>query len=263
MDVRDAKRIVIKVGTSTLTHQSGNINIRRLEEFVKVLADIQNSGRQVVLVSSGAIAVGVGKLGLKERPSDIPTKQAAAAVGQCELMYIYDKLFSEFNHTVAQILMTADVIDDETRKENAHNTFDRLLEIGAIPIVNENDTVSVDEIKFGDNDTLSARVAELISADLLIILSDIDGLYSANPQTNPDARLISVVDGVDDKVMSMAGGAGTNRGTGGMVTKLQAARIANKAGADMIIANGKRPTILYEILFDGKSVGTLFKSQKE
>lgn len=263
MDVKDAKRIVVKVGTSTLTHQSGNINIRRLEELVKVLADIQNSGRQIVLVSSGAIAVGVGKLGLKERPSDIPTKQAAAAVGQCELMYIYDKLFSEYNHTVAQILMTADVLDDELRRENAHNTFEKLLEIGSIPIVNENDTVSVDEIKFGDNDNLSAKVAELISADLLIILSDIDGLFTANPCTDPDACLIHEVNGVDEKVMAMAGGAGTNRGTGGMITKLQAARIANDAGADMIIANGKRPTILYEMLFDGKNVGTLFKSQKE
>lgn len=258
---KDAKRVVVKIGTTTLTHGGGLINYRRLEKLVKTLADLKNSGKEIVLVSSGAIGVGIGELGLKSRPSDVPTKQACAAIGQCELMYTYDKLFGEFNHSVAQILITHDVIDVPQSKQNIINTFERLLEFGVIPIVNENDTVSTEEIKFGDNDTLSAIVATLIDADVLVLLSDIDGLYTANPKEDPTAELISVVDNIES-IRHLAGGSSSSFGTGGMVTKINAADIVCKAGIDMYIINGSDPTLLYD-LFDGNNVGTYFIGGKQ
>lgn len=257
----EAKRIVIKIGTTTLTHGCGLINYRRLESLVKTLADLKNSGREIVLVSSGAIGVGIGELGLKSRPTDMPTKQACAAIGQCELMYTYDKLFSEYNHSVAQILLTRDVVEEEQRKQNVVNTFERLLEFGIIPIVNENDTVSTEEIEFGDNDTLSAIVAKLIGADVLVLLSDIDGLYTANPKEDPTATLIPVVENVED-VRHLAGGSSSMFGRGGMVTKIHAADIACGAGIDMSIINGSNPVLLYD-LFDGNPVGTYFLGRKQ
>ena len=250
-------KVVVKVGTSTLTHVTGHLNIRRVEELCKVLSDIKNSGHEVILVSSGAIGMGVGKLGLRQRPGDIPTKQAAAAVGQCELMYTYDKLFSEYHHTVAQLLITGEDIASETRHANFRNTLNRLLQLGALPINNENDTVATEEIVIGDNDTLAAIVAKSVGADLLILLSDIDGLYTADPRKDPEAKLIARVSRVDDRLAALAGGSGTERGTGGMVTKLQAAKICLDCGCDMVIANGKSPLNLYRIL-DGEPVGTLF-----
>ncbi len=254
-------RIVIKIGTSTLTHKSGRENIRRIEELCKTVSDIKNAGEEVILVSSGAIGMGVGKLNLGERPRDIAGKQACAAVGQCELMYIYDKQFSAYNHTVAQILLTAPDLKNEDRHEKFKNTMSKLLELGAIPIINENDTVATEEIVFGDNDTLAALVAESVCADLLILLSDIDGLYTADPHSDENARLIPEVRELTDEIMSLGGGAGSSLGTGGMETKLRAAKIATEAGCDMIIANGADPKILYDIT-EGKSVGTRFYSNK-
>ena len=250
-------RVVVKVGSSTLTHLSGNLNIRRVESLCRVLSDIKNAGNEVILVTSGAVSMGLGKLSLKERPSDIPSKQAVAAVGQCELMYTYDKEFSEYNHVVAQILLSAYDVENDERRKNFHNTIFRLLDLGVLPIINENDTVATEELAIGDNDTLSAIVAVSAGAELLILLSDIDGLYSDNPKTNPDAVLISEVNGVTPEIESLAGGSGTSLGTGGMITKLRAAKIANDAGINMIIANGADPEILYRI-FDGESVGTKF-----
>lgn len=208
-------RIVIKVGTSTLAHATGNLNIRRVEQLCKVLSDLKNSGHELVLVSSGAIGMGVGKLGLRERPTDMPSKQAAAAIGQCELMYTYDKLFSEYHHTVAQILLTGSDIQNEQRRDNFHNTLFRLLELGAIPIINENDTIATEEIVIGDNDTLAAVVAESVNADLLILLSDIDGLYTADPREDPDALLIHTVSEITPDLLALAGGSGSSLGTGG------------------------------------------------
>ena len=253
-------RIVIKIGTSTLAHPTGHLNIRRVEELCKIISDIKNSGHEVIMVSSGAIGMGVGKLGLLSRPSDIPTKQAAAAVGQCELMYTYDKLFSEYNHTVAQLLITGDDVQNEDRHNNFSNTLNRLLELGVIPIINENDTVSTKEIVIGDNDTLAAIVAESVKAHKLVLLSDIDGLYTADPHTDPEAKLIPVINRIDDSVIALAGGSNGKQGTGGMVTKLQAAKICLSCGCDMVIANGNAPTNLYDIL-DGKSVGTTFTGE--
>ena len=250
-------RMVIKIGPSSITHPTGRLNIRRMEAFCKVLSDLKNAGNEVILVSSGAIAMGVGKLRLGRRPTDVPTKQAAAAVGQCELMYTYDKLFSEYNHTVAQILLTADDIDDAARHDNFQNTIQRLLELDAIPIVNENDTVSVAEFGIGDNDTLSAIVATSVHADLLVLLSDIDGLYTADPHQDPDAKLLELVPELTDEIWRLAGGKGSELGTGGMKTKLQAAQIVTQAGTDMIIANGANVEGLYALL-DGKSIGTRF-----
>ncbi len=250
-------RIVVKVGTSTLAHKTGHLNIRRVEELCKVLSDLKNSGEEVILVSSGAIGMGIGKLSLKERPSDIPTKQAAAAVGQCELMYTYDKLFSEYNHTVAQLLMTGADFASEERHNNFSNTMMRLLELDVLPVINENDTVATEEIKVGDNDTLSALVAVSINADLLVLLSDIDGLFSADPRKNPDARLISEVREITDEIMALAGDNGSALGTGGMKTKIHAAEICTDNGCDMIIANGEKPSLLYDIA-DGKKTGTRF-----
>ena len=250
-------RIVVKIGTSTLTHSSGHLNIRRVEEMCKVISDIKNAGHEVIMVSSGAIGMGVGKLGLRERPKDIPTKQAAAAVGQCELMYTYDKLFSEYNHTVAQLLITGDDVASEKRHNNFSNTLNRLLELNAIPIINENDTVATDEIVIGDNDTLAAIVAQSVKADTLVLLSDIDGLYTADPHKDPNAKLIPVVRKLDESVYALAGVSNSTQGTGGMVTKLQAARICMESGCDMVIANGSVPANLYDIV-DGKPIGTTF-----
>lgn len=254
-------RIVVKIGTSTLAHSSGHLNIRRVEELCKTISDIKNAGHQVIVVSSGAIGMGIGKLGLRSRPTDIPTKQASAAVGQCELMYTYDKLFSEYNHTVAQLLITGDDVANETRHNNFSNTINRLLDLDAIPIINENDTVATEEIVIGDNDTLAAIVAQSIKADKLVLLSDIDGLYTADPHTHPEATLIQKAHIVDDTLLSLAGGSNCALGTGGMVTKLQAAKICLSCGCDMIITNGNNPANLYDII-DGKPVGTTFTEKK-
>ena len=252
-------RIVIKIGTSTLTHKNGCENIRRIESLCKVISDIKNAGNEVIMVSSGAIGMGVGKLNLKSRPSDIAGKQAAAAVGQCELMYIYDKEFSEHNHTVAQILLTAPDLKTEDRHAKFENTMNKLLEFGVLPIINENDTVATDEIVFGDNDTLAAMVAVSVKADLLVLMSDIDGLYTADPHKDKDAKLIERVDELTEEIMSLGGGSGSELGTGGMVTKLRAAKIATEDGCDMIIMNGSYPELLYNII-DNTPVGTRFYS---
>ena len=254
-------RIVIKLGTSTLAHPTGLLNIKRVEELCKVMSDLKNAGNEIIIVSSGAIGMGAGKLVLSEKPKDIRTKQAAAAVGQCELMYTYDKLFSEYNHTVAQILITGEDIEHAERSRNFENTMLRLLELGAIPIINENDSVATDEIVIGDNDTLGAIVAKSISADLLILLSDIDGLFTADPHKDKNAVLLSEVKEITPEIEGMTGGAGSRLGTGGMTTKLNAAKIATAAGIDMVIANGKKPTVLYDIT-EGKRVGTKFLSRK-
>lgn len=255
-------RIAVKVGTSTLAHPTGQLNIRHMEELCKVLSDIKNAGNEVILISSGAIGMGMGKLHLKERPKTLPEKQAAAAVGQCELMYTYDKLFSEYNHTVAQILLTGSDVRDEHRRCNFINTMERLLALSTLPIINENDTVATDEIVIGDNDTLAAIVAVHCNADLLILLSDIDGLYTANPRTDPTATLLSVVTEITPEITASAGGSGSNIGTGGMQTKLTAAKRVMDAGCDMIIANGQNPHILYDIL-DGNAVCTRFVGKKK
>lgn len=254
-------RIVIKVGTSTLAHPTGLLNIRRMDVLCKVLSDLKNTGHEVILVSSGAIGMGVGKLSLSGRPADMPTKQAAAAVGQCELMYVYDAQFSKYNHTVAQILLTgADVLHAE-RHQNFRNTINRLLELNVLPVINENDSIATDEISVGDNDSLGAIVAASISADLLILLSDIDGLYTADPHTVPDATLIPLVTQLTPEIERAAGGKGTQLGTGGMATKLHAAKICMEAGTDMVIANGANPEILYDIL-DGRQIGTRFAARR-
>ena len=258
--ISEKQRIVIKLGTSTIAHGTGKLNIRRMTTLVRVLADLQNSGKEIIIVSSGAVGLGVGKLGLKKKPTDTPSKQAAAAVGQCELMYTYDKLFSEYNHTVAQILVTGDDIDHSDRKVNFINTMRRLLELGALPIINENDSVSTNEIEIGDNDTLGAIVATAVNADLLIILSDIDGLYTADPKKDSNARLLHTVSEITPEIEGMIGGAGSKLGTGGMITKIHAAEIAMGAGIDMAILNGRNPSVLYD-LFDGKDVGTIFTSK--
>ncbi len=254
-------RIVVKIGTSTLAHPTGHLNIRRVEQLCKIMSDIKNAGNEVILVSSGAIGMGVGKLGLRERPKDIPSKQAAAAVGQCELMYIYDKLFSEYHHTVAQLLITGDDTKNPQRHQNFTNTLNRLLELGALPIINENDTVATDEIVIGDNDTLAAIVAKSVNADLLILLSDIDGLYTADPHKDPTAVLLRKVTKIDDTILNLAGVSSTTQGTGGMVTKLHAAEICLSCGCDMVIANGSNPENLYDII-DGKAVGTTFTAEE-
>lgn len=254
-------RIVIKIGTSTLAHPTGHLNIRRVEQLCKIMSDIKNAGHELILVSSGAIGMGVGKLGLRERPKDIPSKQAAAAVGQCELMYTYDKLFSEYHHTVAQLLITGDDTTNDTRRFNFTNTLNRLLELGALPIINENDTVATDEIVIGDNDTLAAIVARSVHADMLILLSDIDGLYTADPHTHPEAALLHYVARVDDHIREIAGISSSTQGTGGMVTKLHAADICLGCGCKMVIANGNNPGNLYDIL-EGKTVGTTFSEER-
>lgn len=255
-------RIVVKVGTSTLAHPTGRLNIRRVEELCKVLSDIKNAGNEIVLVSSGAIGMGAGKLMLTEKPSDMPTKQAAAAVGQCELMYTYDKLFEEYRHMVGQILLSAYDIEHEERKNNFKNTIFRLLELGVLPIVNENDSISTEEINIGDNDTLAAIVAINCQADLLILLSDIEGLYTKDPHKNEDAELIHNIYQITPEVQALAGETGSNFGTGGMATKISAARKAMSYGIDMVIANGDKPELLYEII-KGEEVGTRFHSRED
>ena len=252
-------RIVVKVGTSTLAHATGRLNIRHVEELVKVLSDLKNAGHELILVSSGAIGMGVGKLNLPGRPADMPTKQAAAAVGQCELMYTYDKLFAQYNHTVAQILLTSEDVDHPDRRQNFENTMERLLALGALPVINENDTIATEEIKVGDNDTLGAIVACSVKADLLVLLSDIEGFYTADPRKDPDARLIPVVEEVTPDIEALAGGTGSDLGTGGMATKLRAAKLVTAAGCDMVITNGEHPGRLYDIA-EGKAVGTRFIS---
>ena len=254
-------RIVIKIGTSTLAHPTGHLNIRPVEQLCKIMSDIKNAGHELILVSSGAIGMGVGKLGLRERQKDIPSKQAAAAVGQCELMYTYDKLFSEYHHTVAQLLITGDDTTNDTRRFNFTNTLNRLLELGALPVINENDTVATDEIVIGDNDTLAAIVARSVHADMLILLSDIDGLYTADPHTHPEAALLHHVARVDDHIREIAGISSSTQGTGGMVTKLHAADICLGCGCKMVIANGNNPGNLYDIL-EGKTVGTTFSEER-
>ncbi len=258
------QRTVVKVGTSTLTYDNGKINYRRIEALCKVLADLQNSGEEVMLVSSGAIGVGMGKTGLERRPSETRKKQALAAIGQCELMFMYDKIFGEYNHSVAQILLTADAVETERKRENILNTIDELLSMGIIPIINENDTVATDELdgnNFGDNDMLSAIVARIVAADRLIILTDIDGLYTSNPRSNPNAEKISVVRKINGEIMEMAAGSGSNRGTGGMITKLHAADYATKRGIQVHVVSGDTPSTLYKV-FDGEQVGTVFLAQE-
>lgn len=253
-------RIVVKVGTSTLMHEAGGMNIRHVEQLVKVWSDIANAGHELVVVSSAATGLGVGKLQI-ERPSDMITKQAAAAVGQCELMYTYDRLFGMYNHTVAQMLLTWQDFEDTERLQNLSNTLERLLQLRSIPVINENDPVSCEEYSLGDNDTLAALVAKCIHADMVVLLSDIDGLYTSDPHKNSDARLIPEVNKITEDIEALAGGAGTSLGTGGMQTKISAAKLVTEAGADMIITNGANPTVLYDIM-DGKSVGTRFLGNK-
>jgi len=260
MDFQHARRIVVKVGTSTLAYPNGRLHLRRVEKLVKVLADLKNSGREILLVTSAAIGVGAGLLGLKERPRDTGGKQAAAAVGQCELMYTYDKLFSEYGHRTAQLLLTRDVVDDARRRQNVVNTLNRLMELGVLPIINENDTVAVEELEFGDNDTLSAIVAVLAEAEGLVLLTDIDGLYTDDPRRNPDARRIPVVEEITPELLEAAKGAGSALGTGGMTTKLHAAAIATGQGIPTVVMQGADPEALYD-LTEGKPVGTLFKGR--
>lgn len=260
MDMFKTRRIVVKVGTSTLTYENGQVNLRRLEMLCKVLSDLHNSGKQIILVSSGAIGVGMGKLKLKKRPSETRFKQALAAVGQCELMFLYDKFFGEYNNSVAQLLLTKNVVMSDHSRQNVVNTFQTLLEMGIIPIVNENDTVAIDELvgaNFGDNDNLSAIVADLVGADLLVILTDIDGLYDSDPRKNPDAVKIPVVTHIDDMIREMAGGSGSNRGTGGMATKITAAAAATSAGINCCVMSGNDPSKLYKLI-DGEQLGTMF-----
>ena len=255
-------RIVIKVGTSTLAYPTGHVNLRRISQLCRVISDFKNAGNEMILVSSGAIGMGVGKLSLGARPSDIPGKQAAAAIGQCELMYAYDKEFSEYHHTVAQILLTGNDVEHPEHFANFMNTMEQLLRWNVLPVVNENDTVSTKEIAIGDNDTLAAIVATSVHAELLILLSDIDGLFTADPHTHPEATLISEVPELTPEIMALAGKAGSSLGTGGMVTKLSAAKLCTDAGCDMIIANGQSPNILYSLL-DGVPFGTRFRAKKE
>lgn len=255
-------RIVVKVGTSTLTNDLGKSDLRSFDRIACALSDIQNMGHEVILVTSGAIAVGANKLQMKTRPTSMRLKQAAAAVGQCSIMYLYDKFFNDYDKSIAQILLNAEDMEMEEKKENLTNTFDALLEMGVIPVVNENDSVSYTEIEsedrlFGDNDMLSAVVAILCRAKKLVILSDIDGFYDSDPRLYPNAKLIERIEAIDEGVLALAGGAGSRRGTGGMKTKLQAARLATAQGVDTIITNGKNPAALYDII-KGKSVGTLF-----
>lgn len=264
MNKFQSRRIVVKVGTSTLTYENGKANLRRMEKLCKVLSDLHNSGKQIILVSSGAIGVGMGKLNLKERPSETKGKQAVAAVGQCELMFLYDKLFGEYNNFVAQILLTRDIVINEHSKQNVVNTFQTLLEMGIIPIVNENDTVAIDELvgkNFGDNDNLSAIVADLVGADLLIILTDIDGLYDKDPRKNDDAVKIPIVTNIDDSIREMAGGSGSNRGTGGMATKIIAASAATGAGINCCVMSGNNPENIYKLI-DGEQIGTMFTAKE-
>ena len=261
-NISDKKRIVIKLGTSTLAHKTGKLNIRRMTNLVRVISDLHNSGREIIMVSSGAVGLGAGKLGLPEKPKDTKTKQAVAAIGQCELMHVYDDMFAKYSVTEAQILLTKTIINNPNHCENFMNTVEKLVNMDVIPIVNENDTIAIDELELeiGENDSLSALVAELSRADLLLILSDIDALYDDDPRSNPDAKPISLVEEITPEIEAMAGGAGTSLGTGGMSTKITAAKIATNAGIDMVIMNGRDPEKLYD-LFEDKEIGTLFKAK--
>ena len=261
-NISEKQRIVIKLGTSTLAHKTGKLNIRRMTNLVRVISDLHNSGREIIMVSSGAVGLGAGKLGLPEKPKDTKTKQAVAAIGQCELMHVYDDLFAKYSITVAQILLTKAIINNPSHCENFMNPVEKLVGMDVIPIVNENDTIAIDELELeiGENDSLSALVAELSRADLLLILSDIDSLYDDDPRSNPDAKPIPLVEKITPEIEAMAGGAGTSLGTGGMSTKITAAKIATNAGIDMIIMNGRDPEKLYD-LFEDKEIGTLFKAQ--
>ncbi len=259
--IKDSKVIVVKVGTSTLTYPSGMLNLRRIETLVRTLCDLQNSGKQMILVSSGAVSAGLAKIGFLRRPDTIEEKQAAAAVGQCELMNMYDRLFSSYGHKVAQILVTRYTIESETMKRNAEGTFRVLLEMGCIPVVNENDCVSYEGLKFGGNDLLAAYVAVLAKADCIINMSDVDGLYDSDPRSNPTATLIERVEEFDSKILAIAGGAGTARGTGGMKAKIDAAIIAANSGIPSMIVNGANPEILYDVV-EGRARGTVFAVEK-
>jgi len=254
-------RTVVKVGTSTLAYSTGHLNIRHMEKLCRVMSDLKNAGHEMILVSSGAVGMGMGRLALTERPADLVSKQAVAAVGQCELMYTYDKLFSEYNHTIAQILLSADDVNDPSHRANFIATVNRLIEMQVLPVINENDTVSTDEFGIGDNDTLAAIVSANAGAELLILLTDTDGLFTADPRTTPDAELIEHVDEITDEIELLGGNSGTKMGTGGMATKLRAAKIATGAGCDVVIANGKDPNVLYSII-EGKAVGTRFSKKK-
>lgn len=258
--VNDFQKIVIKVGTSSLTYNNGKINLKHLDNLCKIISDLQNSGKKIILVSSGAIGVGVGKLGLSKRPEDTSKKQALAAIGQCELMNMYGKIFGEYGRVVAQVLLTAEDIHNDTSRKNIQNTFDELLSMDIIPIVNENDTVATTELEgknFGDNDNLSAIVSVLTNADDLIIFTDTDGLYDSDPKSNPNAKLIAVVDEITDEIMHISGGAGSSRGTGGMNSKVKAAKFATQNGTQTYIMNGDHPENLYNVM-EGVSVGTKF-----
>ena len=260
-NISEKQRIVIKLGTSTLAHKTGKLNIRRMTNLVRVISDLHNSGREIIMVSSGAVGLGAGKLGLPEKPKDTKTKQAVAAIGQCELMHVYDDMFAKYSVTVAQILLTKTIINNANHCENFMNTVEKLVNMDVIPIVNENDTIAIDELELeiGENDSLSALVAELARADLLLILSDIDALYDDDPRTNPDAKPIPLVEKITPEIEAMAGGAGSSLGTGGRSTKITAAKIATNAGIDMVIMNGRDPEKLYD-LFEDKEIGTLFKA---
>lgn len=257
--IPQSKKIVIKVGTSTLIYGNGKVNYGRIEVLARVISDLMNQDKEIILVSSGAIGVGVDKLKLSARPTTVQDKQAVAAVGQCELMHIYSRAFVDFGKTVGQILLTRDIVQNKSGSENVRNTFYKLIENDILPIVNENDSVSVEEIKFGDNDALSAIVSVLVGADILIALTDTDGYYNKDPRTNEDAVLIDEITVINDEILDCAGGSGSNCGTGGMQTKVHAAQIATESGIDMVIANGSNPEILYDIL-QGKKVGTYFKA---
>lgn len=260
-NISEKKRIVIKLGTSTLAHKTGKLNIRRMNNLVRVISDLHNSGREIIMVSSGAVGLGAGKLGLSGRPKDTRMKQAVASVGQCELMHIYDDMFEKYSVTVGQILLTKTIISNPNHCSNFRNTVETLISMGVIPIVNENDTIAIDELELeiGENDSLSALVAELSEADLLLILSDIDALYDDDPRTNPDAKPITYVEKITPEIEKVAGGAGSGLGTGGMSTKINAGKIASNAGIDMVIMNGKNPDLLYD-LFEDKELGTFFKA---
>ena len=263
-NISEKQRIVIKLGTSTLAHKTGKLNIRRMTNLVRVISDLHNSGKEIIIVSSGAQGLGSGKLGLREKPKDIRMKQAVAAIGQCELMHIYDNMFERYSITVAQILLTKMIINNPNHCSNFQNTIESLVYLGVIPIVNENDDIAIDELELeiGENDSLSALVAELAGADLLLILSDIDGLYTGDPRTDPDAKPITVVEEITPEIEGVAGGAGSSLGTGGMSTKINAAKIATAAGIDMVIMNGRDPELLYD-LFEDKEIGTIFKAKKK
>lgn len=266
IEIMNAKRIVVKIGSSSLMYENGGPNLKNIERLVRALSGVKNSGREVVLISSGAIGVGVAKLRLQERPADTKGKQAAASVGQCELMHIYDKFFAEYGHVVGQVLLTRNVVDNEISKNNVVNTFNTLLELGVVPIVNENDavsTVELDELaNFGDNDNLAATVATLIGADLVVLFSDIDGLYSKNPKTHSDAKLIPVVYQIDKKIEALCSDSVSGVGTGGMITKIAAAKTVTEQGIDMILLNGAHPEKIYD-MFEGKIAGTLFLGREK